>query len=118
MSHPPNPESLHDERTTAEIESRLRADGHSQTEIDATLALVVSIREALAHLGWDDEERKTVEPGAAAMTDELKGIPMNCPLCGAPPDYLRTHGDTHFFRCPRHGVLVLSPDGRVRQIPQ
>jgi hypothetical protein len=43
---------------------------------------------------------------------------MNCPLCGAPLVYLRSHGDTHFYRCPRNGVLILPPDGRVRQVPQ
>jgi hypothetical protein len=28
--------------------------------------------------------------------------------------YLYTQDDTHFNRCPRHGTLLLPPDGRVR----
>ena len=31
---------------------------------------------------------------------------------------LRTVGDTNFYRCPRDGVLMLPPDGRIRQPPQ
>jgi uncharacterized Zn finger protein (UPF0148 family) len=42
------------------------------------------------------------------------GFPVNCPKCGTPLSYVRTDGDTHFYRCPRHGSLVLPPDGRVR----
>lgn len=37
--------------TLAEIERRLRALGHSQTEIDAALALVIDTREHLALTG-------------------------------------------------------------------
>ena len=62
MSDPRNPDSLPVDRTLAEIELRLRADGHSETEIDATLALVVSVREALARIGWA-EEQKVLEAG-------------------------------------------------------
>jgi hypothetical protein len=46
------------------------------------------------------------------------GFPINCPACGAPLVYIRTEGDRHFYRCHRHGVLVLPPDGRLRQQPQ
>jgi hypothetical protein len=42
---------------------------------------------------------------------------MNCPLCGAPIVCVRSQGDTHYYRCDRHGVLVLPPDGRIRQQP-
>jgi hypothetical protein len=37
--------------TLAEIERRLRADGHSQDEIDLSLAFVVTVREELALRG-------------------------------------------------------------------
>lgn len=45
------------------------------------------------------------------------GVPMNCPLCGKPITYVRTDGDTHLYHCLRDGLLVLSPDGRMRQLP-
>ena len=44
-------------------------------------------------------------------------FPLNCPYCGAPLAYVRTEGDTHVYRCQRHGLLILPPDGRVRQMP-
>jgi DNA-directed RNA polymerase subunit RPC12/RpoP len=44
-------------------------------------------------------------------------IPINCPYCGAALAYLRTEGETHFYSCPRHGRLMLPPDGRIRQQP-
>ena len=37
--------------TLAEIERRLRADGHSQNEIDLSLAFVITVREELALRG-------------------------------------------------------------------
>ena len=37
--------------TLAEIERRLRADGHSQDEIDLSLAFVITVREELALRG-------------------------------------------------------------------
>jgi hypothetical protein len=27
------------------------------------------------------------------------GFPLNCPKCGKPLVYVRTDGDTHFYRC-------------------
>lgn len=45
------------------------------------------------------------------------GIAINCPYCGAALVYLRTEGETHYYRCSRHGVLILPPDGRIRQQP-
>jgi len=45
------------------------------------------------------------------------GINANCPYCGAKLEFLRTEGETHFYRCACHGVLMLPPDGRVRQVP-
>jgi hypothetical protein len=56
------------------------------------------------------------------MTDDPVGVPMNCPYCGAPLTYVRTEGagsvgETFVFRCARHGVLILPPDGRIRQQP-
>ena len=44
-------------------------------------------------------------------------IPINCPYCGAALIYVRTEGGTHYYRCDRHGMLMLPPDGRVRQVP-
>ena len=44
-------EQWHRGPTLAEIERRLRADGHSQEEIDMTLAFVVTVREELALRG-------------------------------------------------------------------
>jgi len=41
-------------------------------------------------------------------------VPLNCPLCGVPLVYLRSEGETHFYRCPHHGSVILPPDGRVR----
>ena len=47
----PYREHRHGGPTLAEIENRLRADGHSQEEIDMTLAFVVTVREELALRG-------------------------------------------------------------------
>jgi hypothetical protein len=44
-------EDWHGGLTLAEIERRLRADGHSQDEIDLSLAFVVTVREELALRG-------------------------------------------------------------------
>jgi hypothetical protein len=44
-------EDWHAGVTLAEIERRLRADGHSQDEIDLSLAFVVTVREELALRG-------------------------------------------------------------------
>jgi hypothetical protein len=51
------------------------------------------------------------------------GITVNSPYCGAQLTYLRTEGEgtegeTFVYRCPRHGVLILPPDGRIRSLPQ
>lgn len=35
------------------------------------------------------------------------GISVNCPY-GAPLTYARTHAETHFYWCPRRGVLPVS----------
>jgi hypothetical protein len=50
------------------------------------------------------------------------GFTVNCPYCGACLTHLRTEGagtesETFVFRCPRHGVLILPPDARIRQQP-
>jgi hypothetical protein len=44
-------DSTHHGVTLAEIEKRLRADGHSQQEIDSTLGIVVAVREELSRRG-------------------------------------------------------------------
>lgn len=45
------------------------------------------------------------------------GLHPNCPYCGAGLAYVRTDGETHIYRCPRHGALILTPHGCVRQMP-
>jgi uncharacterized C2H2 Zn-finger protein len=45
-------------------------------------------------------------------------LPLNCPTCGAPLAYVRADGETHIYRCPRHGLLMRPPDGRIRPMPQ
>ncbi len=42
---------------------------------------------------------------------------LNCPVCDEPITPVRTDDDTHLYHCFRHGLLVLSPDGRTRQLP-
>ena len=49
------------------------------------------------------------------ITDQ--GVPINCPICGALLVYVRAEADTCVYQCPRHGVLVLPPDGRIRPRP-
>jgi hypothetical protein len=39
---------------------------------------------------------------------------VNCPKCGSRLAYVRTQDETHFYRCARHGTVILPPDGRVR----
>ena len=39
------------------------------------------------------------------------GFPVNCPLCGTPLAFVCTEQATHVYRCPRHGQLLLPPDG-------
>lgn len=59
------------------------------------------------------------------MTDEPRapeaagdpGIAMNCPYRGARLTYLRSENETHYYRCDRHGELMLPPDGRLPQVP-
>jgi hypothetical protein len=46
------------------------------------------------------------------------GFAVNCPMCGAPLVYVRIDADAHLYRCPRHGAIMLPPDGKVRQQPQ
>jgi hypothetical protein len=47
------------------------------------------------------------------------GFPINCPTCGAALVYLRSDdGPTRLYRCARHGILLLPPDGLVRPQPQ
>lgn len=41
-------------------------------------------------------------------------LPLACPVCGRRADYVRWEGGTHFYRCQRHGAILLSPDGTVR----
>jgi len=48
---------------------------------------------------------------------EIDQIQMNCPLCGSLLQFLRIKSQTVYYRCARHGVLMLPPDGRVRPVP-
>jgi hypothetical protein len=45
------------------------------------------------------------------------GVQLNCPLCGAPMSYIESDGATHIYRCLRHSLLILGPDGIFRQQP-
>jgi hypothetical protein len=67
-----------------------------------------TIDSALSKLGRYAEAGLMADPGLA----------LNCPTCGTPLVYLRTDNDTHVYRCPRHGLMLLPPDGRVRSQPQ
>ena len=42
-------------------------------------------------------------------------LPLNCPTCGLRLDYVRWEGGTHFYRCQRHGTVVLTRDGQMRE---
>ena len=44
-------------------------------------------------------------------------IPLNCPYCGARLNYVRSEGDLAFYRCPRDGLLVMPPNGRITLVP-
>ena len=39
---------------------------------------------------------------------------VNCVKCGAPLTFLLSIDDSHVYQCLRHGLMVLSPDGRLR----
>jgi hypothetical protein len=47
-------------------------------------------------------------------------FPLKCPECGSKLVYVRSEGPadiyqaTHFYRCRRHGVVILPPSGIVR----
>ena len=42
------------------------------------------------------------------------GITLKCPKCGAPLTYQHSQGEVHFYRCPKHGRLVLPPSGVIQ----
>lgn len=44
-------------------------------------------------------------------------VPVNCPHCGAVLAFVRTTDQTQIYRCPVLGLLMLPPDGRMRQVP-
>jgi hypothetical protein len=51
------------------------------------------------------------------MALPVRGAPIES-IFGSPSlAYVRTDADTHVYRCPRHGALLLPTDGRVRQQP-
>ena len=41
-------------------------------------------------------------------------LPLACPVCGLRVDYVRWERGTHFYRCRRHGAILLTPAGEVR----
>jgi hypothetical protein len=43
-----------------------------------------------------------------------RGFPVSATAEGT---YVRTDGDTHVYRCPRHGSMLLPPHGRVTAQP-
>jgi hypothetical protein len=40
---------------------------------------------------------------------------LNCPYCGMSMRYQWSEEARHFYRCLRHGLNVLHPDGRLEQ---
>ena len=40
-------------------------------------------------------------------------LSLKCPYCGRSTAYVRSDGDTHFYKCPRDGPLILPPNGRL-----
>jgi hypothetical protein len=74
----------------------------------------VFVTKALA-MQWAERERAGI--GERRRVSANPDIEVNCPYCGARLVYLRTEGETHYYRCARHGVLIVSPDGRIRQQP-
>ena len=44
------------------------------------------------------------------------GVPLTCPHCGARLIYERTERETKLYACDRHGLLVLTPDGRLQMV--
>ena len=49
---------------------------------------------------------------AASMADPQ--LSLHCPYCGELLVFVRTKRDTRFYRCSRHGYLILPRDGRLR----
>ena len=39
------------------------------------------------------------------------GIPLRCPKCGQRLTHQYSQGETHYYRCPTHGRLILPPNG-------
>ena len=46
-------------------------------------------------------------------TPRAERLPLKCPICDLRLDYVRWASGTHFYRCPRHGAVLLLPDGSV-----
>jgi len=69
-------------------------------------------------------QREASQPSAATSPRPQQGRPARLSV-GQPGEllfefvralrYLRTDGETHVYRCQRHGELILPPDGRIRQ---
>ena len=46
------------------------------------------------------------------MTEADPNLSLTCPKCGLPVVYETTMRDVHIYRCRRHGLMCLRPDGR------
>lgn len=44
-------------------------------------------------------------------------VRINCPICGAPLAYVRSEGDVAYYRCPKDGLMVMPPNGRITAAP-
>lgn len=42
-------------------------------------------------------------------------VPLNCPYCGARLTNVPSDTSVAFYECPKDGLLVLPPDGRLRK---
>jgi uncharacterized C2H2 Zn-finger protein len=47
------------------------------------------------------------------MTTTDPEMALNCPPCGAALAYVRADGETHIYRCRRHGAFLVRPDSRI-----
>ena len=44
-------------------------------------------------------------------------VSLNCPACGTRLIYVRSDGDTVYYRCPKDGAVVMPPNGRIKVLP-
>jgi hypothetical protein len=46
-----------------------------------------------------------------------ENLPVNCPYCGQRLTLVPSDGPTAYYACPKDGLLVLPPDGRIKKAP-